>query len=428
MSTQAVGVDIVASGHVRSLDGLRGLAILMVLILHISDRFHYHGVLMTAVGTVAYVGWTGVDLFFVLSGFLITGILWDTRETAHYFRNFYARRTLRIFPLYYATLILLLFIVPATAPLIAHLPRGRDGLQAQISAFAVAAHYWPLFFCYLANVLVAWKGFDFWMTHFWSLAVEEHFYLVWPLVVYLLKRRTLIITSALLVMAALILRTVALPFVVPRAIYVLTFFRMDGLALGALLALLWRMPEYNVKVSYWARLTLPVAGLTLAGAFYDAGNTSQYGFLIQSIGYSASILFYGSLLVRVLNGSWLNAIFSLRFLRFFGKYSYSIYIFHVLPLAIFAPHFALGDPTHSSILIRALKHLSVSQTLPLSGILLFLDGLVYVLLVSAASTGIALVSWRLIEAPCLRLKRFFAYEDKGRPVDGAAIVADLVRS
>ena len=375
----------------------------------------------------------------MLSGFLITSILWDTRETTNYFRNFYARRTLRIFPLYYVTLVLLFFILPATAPLIDHLQRlYSDNLHAQINGFAFPAHYWPWFFCYLTNALVAWKGRIFWVEHFWSLAVEEHFYLVWPLVVYLLNRRTLIIASTLLVVAALILRIAALPFVVSyaidfigdsqEAIYVLTFFRMDGLAGGALLALLWSVPEYKLRVLYWTRFTLPLAGLAFASICLIQRSTSNFGFLIQSIGYTTSILFYGSLLVRVLDNKWLDTIFSQRLLRFFGKYSYSIYIFHVLPLVIIAPYFALGDPTHRSIVNYALKHLFSRQTLILGSTQLWLDGLAYAFLVPTISAGIALVTWWSIEAPCLRFKRFFSYEEKGRAVDGATIVADSVRT
>src|SRR5262245_4715813 len=123
-------------------------------------------------------GWVGVDLFFVLSGFLITGILFDAKEKERYFRNFYVRRALRIFPLYYAVLALTLLVVPWLTPNLA--PDFQPATSAQ-------AWLW----LYAANVLQAYEGS--WclgpLNHFWSLAIEEHFYLAWPAVIYLASRR-----------------------------------------------------------------------------------------------------------------------------------------------------------------------------------------------------------------------------------------------
>ena len=378
---------------------------------------------------IAFGGWTGVDLFFVLSGFLITGILWDTRSATRYFLNFYARRTLRIFPLYYATLVLLLFIVPLCITFAAHMPLFlRNDTKEIIQGFAATRLYWPLFFAYLANVLVAWKGFGLWLSHFWSLSVEEHFYLLWPFVVYRLKLHTLIMTSIMLIAGALVMRIVAVWLINPDAIYVLTFFRMDGLALGALLALLWPMPEHKAAIRYWARVAMPITGLFILGLFCYKGANSSLDPLSQTIGYTASILFYCSLLVRVLEAKRLNSIFQHWFLRFFGRYSYSIYIFHLVLAASAARFFALGNPLHFSIVVFTLKHFSSRQMTPLNKSLLWLDGVIYVLFVCAASVGIAMITWHMIEAPCLRLKRFFSYEEKGRLVEGAEIIGSLARS
>lgn len=403
---------------------MRGLAVSLVLIHHISSMFQYNSVISKVFRNVLYGGWTGVDLFFVLSGFLITGILWDTRHAEHYFRNFYARRTLRIFPLYYATLILVLCIIPLASLIVVKMPATFQGI---LNGSYAAQPYWPLFCTYLVNVLVAWKGFgSISLTHFWTLSVEEHFYLLWPFVVCRLTLRKLIITSIMLVVGALILRMIAIPLINPIAILVLTPFRMDGLALGALLALLWRMPEQKVKIVRWARVILPVTGLILFTLFCYKGTASSIGHLSQSIGYTASILFYGCLLVRVLDTAWLNSIFRHRVPRFFGKYSYSVYVFHPFPQLLAAPFFALGSPSHPSMVVHVLKTFFVSQTLPLSGPLLWLDGFVYVLFVPAASVVIAMLTWRLLEAPCLRLKSFFTYEEKDRLVEGSTIVTELI--
>src|SRR5258706_538487 len=185
-------------GHIPALDGLRGVAILLVLVLHFApyapglqaptvllDRLYLR---------VSGIGWTGVDLFFVLSGYLITGILYDTRGSKHYFRQFYARRFLRIFPLYYVALALFLIILPW--------PHSFDSVIRELRGDAV--WYWT----YLYNMRVAATGFlpSSALGHFWSLAVEEQFYLIWPIVVLWLGRKHLIVTCAVAVVAALACR------------------------------------------------------------------------------------------------------------------------------------------------------------------------------------------------------------------------------
>jgi len=163
----------------QSLDGLRAIAIILVFLCHM--QYHIPPVNLPAVVLRAYVsqGWMGVDLFFVLSGFLITGILLDTREARNYFRGFYLRRILRIFPLYYLVLIAVIFA----------------GIRLNNPAFTtklpLPADRW-LYFCYLTNWLALWKahwGLHYvnYLAHFWSLAVEEQFYLVWPLVIWLVR-------------------------------------------------------------------------------------------------------------------------------------------------------------------------------------------------------------------------------------------------
>src|SRR5262245_32218221 len=160
-------------GHVPALDAIRGLAILVVTLY----RFGGGGEgAANAVGLswVVDLGAHGVDLFFVLSGFLITGILFDAKGKEHYFRNFYIRRTLRIFPLYYAALVLTLLVLPS--------------LFANFPTTDVATSWLWL---YGANVVQSLRGA--WclgpLNHFWSLAIEEHFYFVWPLAIYLTSRR-----------------------------------------------------------------------------------------------------------------------------------------------------------------------------------------------------------------------------------------------
>ena len=183
-------------GHIPALDGIRGLAILLVLLGH----FTSYGGFRPEIGVdrayhlVAMLGGVGVDLFFVLSGFLITGILVDARGGAFFFRNFYMRRVLRIFPLYYGSLLVFFVVLPLLDP-------GDPRLQQVLGE---QAWYWS----YLTNIRMAFDGWPAYhhIGHFWSLAVEEQFYMVWPLVIFLFRRRSLLFICAACVAASLAFR------------------------------------------------------------------------------------------------------------------------------------------------------------------------------------------------------------------------------
>ncbi len=165
--------------RLNSLDGLRGIAVLSVIAFHTLRVTGQEGLFGLALNRLQETAWAGVDLFFVLSGFLITGILLDTRDCPSYFKTFFARRTFRIFPLYYGVLAVAIFGVPAILGR-AHLPDLYPRLLAN--------QFW--LWTYTANYLQATgahtlPGFG----HFWSLAIEEQFYWFWPLVVYFASRR-----------------------------------------------------------------------------------------------------------------------------------------------------------------------------------------------------------------------------------------------
>jgi peptidoglycan/LPS O-acetylase OafA/YrhL len=171
----------VPGARYAALDGLRGFAILMVLFVHFIGDATPHTAVERALVKLANYGIWGVDLFFVLSGFLITGILHDAKSSPHYFRDFYVRRTLRIFPLYYSALALLFGVLPV-------LP------VAYPAGLAESARHQAWLWCYVTNVYLARAGA--WalpyVSHFWSLAVEEHFYLLWPIVVLTSTRAALL--------------------------------------------------------------------------------------------------------------------------------------------------------------------------------------------------------------------------------------------
>jgi peptidoglycan/LPS O-acetylase OafA/YrhL len=231
------------------LDGLRGLAILLVMLYHTTHYGLARTALDEALTIVPSVGWSGVDLFFVLSGFLITGILLGTRDGTTYYRAFYARRVLRIFPLYYATLAFFLLVVP------------------QLPFFAAVDHFWNpgasreqfWYWLFLSNVQAALTGA--WQHQTldisWSLAIEEHFYLLWLLVVrYASERRLLICAGTIVARCCCARRWCA--GASPLAAYTLTPCRLDTLATGAAIAILARRGEAR-GAARRARVVLPVA-------------------------------------------------------------------------------------------------------------------------------------------------------------------------
>lgn len=375
-------------GHVRALDGFRGLAVLLVMWSHfiaVSPAVDHS----TVIGRLLKSGYYGVDMFFVLSGFLITGILLDAKGGKGYFKVFIMRRVLRIFPLYYAVLAL----VYGGAWLFAH-----DTFH--LYASGPDSHLW--FWLYASNWGMVAKGWGTpegeWLItpdgtslgHFWSLAVEEQFYLFWPWIVAWLDRRKL----AWLCGSFLVLAPVMASFLSDFAGnslsgYVSTLGRLNTLGCGALLAIAARSPEW------WARLTRPsgwifgVCGVILLVVLGRDANFSVWK--IDALSVLVPLCF-GFGLVRALSprgGAW-SAFLSSGPMRFFGKYSYGLYVYH-----------HLLRPIWSAWLWKA-------WILPTLG-----SGAVgvaaYVLAAGAASVALALASWTLLENPCLRLKRLFTY-------------------
>src|ERR1700690_217140 len=214
--------------NVRALDGIRGVAIILVMFHHFEGLIPPCNLGVRCMKLMLSYGWAGVDLFFALSGFLITGILLDTRHANNYFSAFYARRVLRIFPLYYSVLIAILAVAAVLNPRPHSVPLPADQ---------------KLYFLYLTNWLVLWKGR--WgpniLGHFWSLAVEEQFYLIWPLGVWLLISPRLARVAVGASVIALLARIFWVLHSGPsQAIVLATVTRMDALLCGALGAILFR--------------------------------------------------------------------------------------------------------------------------------------------------------------------------------------------
>ncbi|MDB5295976.1 MAG: acyltransferase family protein, partial [Phycisphaerales bacterium] len=210
--------------HIPALDGVRGLAILLVLAFHFSQAAYSNQAsgLRLAVQRLTGAGWVGVDLFFVLSGFLITSILYEAVGTRGYFKNFYMRRVLRIFPLYFGALAVAFGLIPL---LFGPQPHYADVYRNQWALWLYAQNFVP----------IDWRAF----SHFWSLAVEEHFYMVWPAVVLALGRRGGMTACGVMILAAVSVRCYRAAYVPGgwEQTYIWTFCRMDSLAIGSLLAL-----------------------------------------------------------------------------------------------------------------------------------------------------------------------------------------------
>lgn len=366
------------------LDGLRGIAVLLVLMNNLYPG-HPGGFADRIAYIVSNTGWMGVDLFFVLSGCLITGILLDTKGDAHYFRNFYARRFLRIFPLYYGFLLAWVAIVG--------LSRWFDAADAR-SFLDVQGWYWS----YLANVKIARYGWGEGLEPggFWSLAVEEQFYLLWPLVVLWSGRRRLALICVGMVAGAFLVRLAGWLLIGTEAeagLYVATPARMDSLATGALLAIALRSPGPAEALRRWAAPAAAVTTVLIAGLFVWRKGLFATDPVVQTIGYSliaGCAAAYLALAVTAPAGSRRHAIFSHPVLRFFGLYSYGIYVLQT-PLRPFL---------WGQAWVQSPPRLFGYEAPAAFAILVLL---------SAIATGAAVLSWHLYEKHFLRLKTRFAY-------------------
>jgi len=355
---------------IPQLDAVRGLAVLLVL-LHNTDKYpslHLH--------LISDNGWMGVDLFFVLSGFLITGILLDAKQSQGYFKNFYARRCLRIWPLYYSALLFMFVIVPFLRPSEAH------------TIFEPRSSPWWAYPNFLQNFLVPIPTMATGLLGVtWSLAVEEQFYLVWPLVVRFCTETQLRRIAIAVICASPFLRFYLSMHQVN--IYSNTFCRLDGLMAGALLALVIRSASFlpsKFVMQAWI-LFLVTAPLALVIETFHA---RWIGFSLIA---AASVSFV--YLALFSTQKWLRLILTNRFLVYTGTISFGIYLLEKIPL----------DAAKSF-------HLDRHPVLALP-------------ITTAATYALAILSWRLLEQPFLRLKRFFepkvVYQDP--PVDELASVA-----
>jgi peptidoglycan/LPS O-acetylase OafA/YrhL len=363
----------VEPAHMVQFDGLRALAIASVAFSHwVPDNLQFG------------LPWgTGVQLFFVLSGFLITGILLDNKTDENHpqlgmlfvtWRRFYIRRCLRIFPLFY--LVLVLALVFDLKPI-------RDT--------------WPWHFSYLSNVYYFRMG-DAGSDHFghsWSLAVEEQFYLVWPFLVLLLPTRFLRWSFLALILVAPVFR-VAVNGIAPyhpAAARYLTPASLDALGIGGLLAFLVRRDQSSAKPgASVARFCLCVGlpGAVVPGLMRHAGVTdSVANSIVDSAGHLCLVLFYGWVVWTAAKGfpGIIGKVLSWGPLVYLGKISYGLYVFHLLS-GSFLPLVTRLFQVPSSVEMNLAFRVTVQAVLTI---------------------GLAMVSWHVFEKPLNDLKRYFPY-------------------
>ncbi|MEZ0267096.1 MAG: acyltransferase family protein [Phycisphaerae bacterium] len=383
------------AGHpdrIPALDGVRGLAVLLVMAHHLFVLTPAT-VAESLVHDLAHTGFWGVDLFFVLSGFLITGILFDSKGATHYFRNFYARRTVRIFPLYYAFVFLMLVAVPWLAARFGQTAAAESTLGKLTPG--AGGWYWS----YLANFHMAYVEH---YTHktlavAWSLAIEEQFYIVWPAVVLSLGRRALMGVSIAMLLIAIGSR-LAVGLLAPDSnlkMYLLTPCRLDGLAVGAFIALALRRPGFSsddnlarvAPLMKWAG----VFGLYLVAAANLAYDLIAPTYWTPVLVFAGLALAFGGLVVACLAAprtAKLSRVMSSAPMRTFGNYSYALYLFH-FPVALILATYVF-KPAHFG-----------KFGTPLVGQAAFF------VLATGVSLAAAWVSWNLFEKHFLKLKKYF---------------------
>lgn len=377
------------TGRDQALDGLRGIAILLVLACHLL-QFQPTSLLTTWLNLLSKSLWIGVDLFFVLSGFLITGILIRTRQHAHRVRNFYVRRTLRIFPAYY-------LMVLATVSVVWAFHSNPRIVEDTLGFF-------PSLLVFGQNIVSSIspeRPMLRELTPLWSLAVEEQFYLFWPWLVWRCKPENLsklclgLLATALISKFGMVLAGVQAP-----AIYHLTLSRMDTLAVGALLAT-WHAA--GRPLPRWTRLLPVLAGLGLVALFIGCrGLRMSEGALVIALATAATPFLCGGILQASLaEAGALRRALSIKVLVFFGTYSYGLHLVHFIAdagvkLALtpqLSPHW------QGNRLMLLLAAISV-----------------------VASVLMALLLHRLVEAPALRLKARFA-ADAPAPLNAAKTIS-----
>ncbi len=372
-----------------ALDGLRGIAILLVFVFHYGGGLRSTHLAVRAFGYLTQAGWVGLELFFALSGYLITGLLWENLPRPHALRNFYARRALRILPVYYGALV-----------------------AAAVAALARGAHFfrlWPLllYVGFLQNIpALVYNSLRYPpplpLNHLWSLAVEEQFYLLWPFLLLAAgtRRRAFHLCLWTFALSCAFRLAVFAPHALSGAAmanwspFLLT--RAGALALGATLALrepARSIPAHRSAQPKWPLLTFAASALAfiLLGLFcrsFVLTQRLQFVLMLPAVEIASA----AALALALQAGSW-RKLLSIPPLRALGRVSYGFYVLHILLEPVFdhigrwAVHSGTGSAYQAVRLFAAFP----------------------------ITLAAAWLSYTFLERPFLRLKRLFPRSQAGPP-------------
>lgn len=363
--------------HKPELDGIRGIAIIAVMLSHAGPLIQKDGIVSKVLVSAMIPGWSGVELFFALSGFLITGILLRTKRAKNYFSSFYMRRFLRIFPIYYLTLSLILLLATHNSWWNSVIPSlGHTRLS---------------YYFYMQNWPVFWPHGELRFSaigHFWSLAVEEQFYLVWPLLAWFLPEDGLL-------WLCIVALGLALPF---RILFFhkiggdygfihLTSTRIDGLLVGAICAILTRRHGRVPLRLVHTALLVGGAIIVYISLFHHHELTATYRYM-ETVGFTGFALLSGGLIgISQYPRAGLLHFLRMRWLTETGRYSYGIYIYHI-PIY-------LGIGRIMQIELGASSPFRLTYALP------------YIAFLMALSFLLAKISYDCFESRILAMKVYF---------------------
>ncbi|MCS6798308.1 MAG: acyltransferase [Myxococcota bacterium] len=365
-----------------ALDAVRGLAIALVVLVHFGTP---HAPASDVASAVFFAlvdsGWVGVDLFFVLSGYLITRNLLRARERPHYFRNFYARRALRILPLYWGWLALTFFV------LVHLVPGGRP------VPWTEQLWYWA----FLANVHVAAHWGPSTLVHFWSLAVEEHFYAVWPFVVRWLRPARLLVACVAVAVVAFASRAwLWHSGADARWIVFFTLCRLDALAAGGMLAAAERWRGGLEPLARPVRLCALLGGAAIALLLVEHGRLSWTApTLAQATVQYTAVAALSTALVAHAASTRPTPLLRWPPLVALGEISYGVYVMHLFVNWAF------------SVFV-------VSYAPPVRAMLPWWALLAQIATMLVATSALAWISYRFYERRWLALKRHFGGPESER--------------
>jgi len=346
--------------HYNELDGVRAIAVIMVLFYHFFKDVDVNYDILVLLKKLSLFGKTGVSLFFVLSGFLITRILLNTKQNDSYFKSFYIKRVLRIFPLYYFFLVIYYFVVPLF-------------LHQSFADFSQQIWYWT----FMQNFALTFDWNSVGPIHYWSLSVEEHFYLFWPLIIYYCSLKNVKWAIVSLCIISFLVRFILIENQIEESLF--TFARFDELAVGSFLAIL-ELQQKLVKQNL--RKFLAVFIVFLIPLIYISLNNGNYSLLESCARYLVLAMVYGSFIaitIVIEPDNFLKKILDNNALKSIGKISFGLYVYH---------------PICFNIVINDLKITNLAFTFVLS------FGLAYL---------VSILSYHLLEKKFLKLKTQFSH-------------------